>query len=111
GDAPVVVASGASAGDDHRSNPDSQDERRPPMTRSRFAGLSSPIGRVRVIARDGAICRVDFETHAAFDDSPRGDERPEDPLLALALRQLGEYFAGERAAFDLPLEPERGTPF
>jgi len=81
------------------------------MTRSRFADLSSPVGRVRVIARDGAICRVDFETHASFDDSPRGDERPDDPLLAQALGQLREYFAGERVAFDLPLEPESGTAF
>jgi len=80
------------------------------MIRS-FADLSSPIGRVRVVARDGAICRVDFETHAGFEDSARGDERPDDPLLARALVQLREYFAGERAEFDLPLEPEGGTPF
>jgi len=80
------------------------------MTRT-YADLSSPVGRVRVIARDGAICRVDFETHAGFDISPRGDERPDDPLLARALDQLREYFAGARAEFDLPLEPEGGTPF
>jgi len=75
------------------------------------ADLSSPVGRVRVIAHGGAICRVDFQTHASFDESPRGDERPDDPLLAAALRQLREYFAGERTEFDLPLEPETGTPF
>ena len=79
------------------------------MTRL-FADLSSPVGRVRVIARDGAICRIDFETHAGFDESPRGDERPDDPLLAGALRQLREYFAGERTEFDLPLRPA-GAPF
>ena len=80
------------------------------MTRT-YADLSSPVGRVRVIARDGAICRVDFETHASFDDSPRGDERPDDPLLAQALGQLREYFAGERTAFELPLARDEGDAF
>ncbi len=32
------------------------------------------------------------------------------PVLRAAAAQLAEYFAGERAVFDLPLAPE-GTPF
>ena len=37
-------------------------------------------------------------------------EERETPLLAEAMRQLAEYFAGERREFELPLAPE-GTPF
>ena len=33
-----------------------------------------------------------------------------DALTDLAARQLGEYFAGKRTRFDVPLHP-RGTPF
>ena len=36
--------------------------------------------------------------------------RRDDPAFAEAARQLAEYFAGERRAFDLPLAPA-GTPF
>ncbi|AVO48011.1 cysteine methyltransferase [Melaminivora suipulveris] len=32
-------------------------------------------------------------------------------LLRLAATQLGEYLAGERTAFDVPLDPSAGTPF
>lgn len=43
-----------------------------------------------------------------FDARPRADKAG--PVVIRAAQQLLEYFAGERAAFDLPLAPE-GTPF
>jgi methylated-DNA-[protein]-cysteine S-methyltransferase len=37
-------------------------------------------------------------------------DAPDHPVLRLAIRQLGEYFAGARRRFDVPLE-FRGTDF
>jgi methylated-DNA-[protein]-cysteine S-methyltransferase len=58
-----------------------------------------------------------IEAHAAGIrclqfDSPEvpGPPEPDHPLLRQAVRQLEEYFAGRRRAFDLPLDL-RGTPF
>jgi methylated-DNA-[protein]-cysteine S-methyltransferase len=63
--------------------------------------ISSPIGDLRLtVADDGAVTRVDFGTGDVSDD-PRFE-----PLV----RQLDEYFAGERTAFDLPLR-QQGSPF
>lgn len=61
------------------------------------------LGRLRLEEQAGAItgCRW---TEAAADGAAAT------PLLERAARQLAEYFAGERAAFDLPLAPA-GTPF
>jgi methylated-DNA-[protein]-cysteine S-methyltransferase len=70
------------------------------MTETTF---ESPLGPIRLRARDGALCELSFTAGA------RGGE-PSDPVLAEARAQLEAYFAGERTAFDLPLAPA-GTPF
>jgi methylated-DNA-[protein]-cysteine S-methyltransferase len=36
---------------------------------------------------------------------------PSYPILAEAARQIGDYFAGRRTRFDLPLDLSAGTPF
>jgi len=55
----------------------------------------------------GAVARIAWSDHEAGDpQEPPG----ETPLLAEAAQQLGEYFAGTRRNFDLPLDPA-GTPF
>lgn len=64
--------------------------------------IDSPIGPLTLIEREGALARLAFGAHH-IDDSPT-------PLLARAVEQLHEYFAGERRAFDLPLAPS-GTEF
>lgn len=63
--------------------------------------VTSPVGTLRITAENGAITRVDWASGTANDDDS-------DPLLARAVDQLAEYFAGTRTAFDLPLAP-RGT--
>jgi len=68
------------------------------MTRIAFA---SPVGPLIVTETDGAITALGWG-RATPDD--------ETPLLAEARRQLAEYFAGKRTAFDLPLAPE-GSAF
>jgi methylated-DNA-[protein]-cysteine S-methyltransferase len=63
--------------------------------------LASPIGTLTVVVNgDGALTHVLFQDQAP----PAGAER--DPArCAAAVAQLREYFAGERADFDLPLAP------
>ncbi|HEX7300946.1 MAG TPA: methylated-DNA--[protein]-cysteine S-methyltransferase [Solirubrobacteraceae bacterium] len=63
--------------------------------------IPSPIGPLRLtVADDGALTRVDFGAGDVSDD----------PRFAAAAAQLGEYFAGQRTAFDLPMRAH-GTAF
>ena len=73
-----------------------------------FSEMPSPIGRLTLAGNGQAL------THILFEDE--GERRPgsdwvrDDRRLAPARAQLEAYFAGKRAAFDLPLAL-RGTPF
>lgn len=70
-----------------------------------FRTIASPVGQLTLLARESGLAAVLWE-----NDDPAGvrlHPRVEDgdhPLLSEAARQLGEYFAGERRAFDLPLD-------
>ena len=69
--------------------------------------IDSPVGRLSITEAGGALVRI------AWSDSEAGEPRAqpgETPLLARAAEQLGQYFAGRRRDFDLPLNPA-GTPF
>jgi methylated-DNA-[protein]-cysteine S-methyltransferase len=68
-----------------------------------LAVVPTPLGALRLAAHDSALTDVGFAPEAAL-------RAPADPLLALAARQIAEYFAGRRRAFDLPLA-QAGTPF
>jgi methylated-DNA-[protein]-cysteine S-methyltransferase len=69
--------------------------------------VPSPIGALRIDARGDAIVAIHLPGRApASAAATPGKSR----ALATAARQLAEYFAGTRRAFDLPLAPE-GTPF
>ena len=75
-----------------------------------YRDVVSPIGRLRLIARDGELTGIWFESGR---DARKGnaDLVPGDsPVLSLAKAQLEEYFRGERRDFDLPLAPA-GTEF
>lgn len=71
--------------------------------------LDSPIGRLLLAGDEEHLIQVHFQS------GPR-PLRPADGWIAdaapfrSAITQLGEYFAGERRRFDLPLAP-RGTEF
>ena len=70
----------------------------------------SPIGPLRLGERDGAITAIEFSPFREGDGRPRGERDDDHPVLAEAVRQLGEYFAGGRREFDLPLAPQ-GSDF
>lgn len=74
-----------------------------------FDHLDSPVGRLHLLADAGGLRRICFprDKHPRAEDA-LGTHAP--GRLALAKRQLDEYFAGKRHAFDLPLRP-LGTPF
>lgn len=66
--------------------------------------VDSPIGPLSVRVDDaGRLCGLDFGARSGCSD-------PAGATLGVQ-RQLAEYFAGERKAFDLPIAWPRGTAF
>lgn len=75
--------------------------------------IDSPIGPLTLVTDGEALTGLYMETHRHTEPSAWGSRVEADDapgVLREAARQLGEYFAGERTDFDLPLRP-RGTPF
>ena len=85
--------------------------------------MPSPIGTLTIVADHDALVAIRWDTESddrepdAHNpvDAKLGDDvvevAPADhPVLAAAVEQLGEYFAGTRTEFDLPLGPD-GTEF
>lgn len=71
-----------------------------------FDVLPSPLGELTICADELGITAVAFP-----GEVERRDGRPNpNALVRVAIDQLGEYFAGRRATFDLPLHAA-GTPF
>jgi methylated-DNA-[protein]-cysteine S-methyltransferase len=73
--------------------------------------MISPVGELTLIASDAGLVAVLWEN----DDPARvrlGEvqDQADHPVLTRTAAQLAEYFAGERRAFDLPLD-FRGTVF
>ena len=68
--------------------------------------MTSPLGPLRLLARGDKLVGVHLP---AQRELPAAHEQAT-PVLALAAAQLTAYFAGDRVAFDLPLEPQ-GTEF
>lgn len=74
-----------------------------------YATTDSPIGELLVLGDEEKVHGLLMNGDGAFDD--RKLELTQDQkAFAETIDQLGEYFAGERDGFDLPLEPE-GTEF
>ena len=72
---------------------------------------ASPIGDLRIVARDGAITAIEFSPfRAPVSGEPLGSRQDDDPLLRSAVDQLAAYFARDLKEFDLPLAP-RGSAF
>lgn len=67
--------------------------------------LTSPIGPLYVEADEHGLTRLYTHGHRLHADAPANDGAFDE-----VQRQLDEYFAGERTAFELPLSLH-GTPF
>jgi O-6-methylguanine DNA methyltransferase len=70
----------------------------------RYTRFESPLGPVVAVAGDAGLMHVDFV--GAKYERPIGRDWVEDasaPALRACREQLGEYFAGRRKDFDLPL--------
>ena len=71
----------------------------------------SPHGRMLVTASEAGITGVHFGGQKYFPAGDAGSRREaRNPLVLQAIRELAEYFAGERKRFEVVLAPA-GTPF
>lgn len=70
--------------------------------------IESPLGRIEIASDGNAITSLSIERDGAlpYDGEPEKSSK----LLDLAAKQLGEYFAGKRRSFELPVALH-GTPF
>lgn len=69
--------------------------------------FDSPIGPLLLTGDATALTGLYLAEHVRIA-TPRGDR--DDAAFAEPVRQLTEYFAGDRQAFELPIAPA-GTPF
>jgi methylated-DNA-[protein]-cysteine S-methyltransferase len=69
--------------------------------------VDTPIGPLTLVASDAGLRGVLFADQAPPPDAQNGSS----PVLEEAARQLREWFAGERTAFDLPLDLDGATAF
>jgi methylated-DNA-[protein]-cysteine S-methyltransferase len=88
------------------------------MERLLSTTIESPVGTLTLVAGDHGVRAVLWPDEPAArvvlpGTQPLGAEHrgsTAQQVLAETARQLGEYFAGSRQEFDLPLDPV-GTPF
>jgi len=72
--------------------------------------IDTPLGPVRVARTATGIAGLWFEGQKHHPGELTAPMQPDDPLLQCAAQALQRYFAGEAAAFELPLDLH-GTPF
>jgi methylated-DNA-[protein]-cysteine S-methyltransferase len=65
---------------------------------------SSPVGMIRITEDEGYVTSVHFMDGAVEPD------KPSTPLLKMAVKQMNEYFEGERKEFDFPIR-QAGSEF
>jgi len=75
-----------------------------------YAYLETPVGILLIAGDDGAVECISFPRHGKAAKPEPGWLESQRGAVAEAIRQLREYFAGERTGFDLPLAP-KGTEF
>ena len=78
--------------------------------------VPSPLGTILIAATSQGLAGLWFVENqrylpTATTGSTAWPEDPNHPVLKQASQQLGEYFAGQRCHFDLPLDLSCGTAF
>jgi len=81
-------------------------DRPKPEARLRYSIIASPVGPLTLVTSEAGLRALYFGIRRPAD----GVETEDHPALQQAARQLGEYFAGERTVFEVPLDAV-GTPF
>ena len=71
----------------------------------------SPLGPMIVAATGSGLAGVWFEGQRHLPDHSGWPHAPGHPVLATAVQQLSDYFAGRRTRFELPLDLQEGTAF
>jgi len=74
-----------------------------------YTQMESPVGPLLLAADDAGLREILF-VHGRAPARPDASWKEDKAPLKETIRQLREYFAGEREVFDLPLAP-LGTPF
>ncbi|WP_410586993.1 methylated-DNA--[protein]-cysteine S-methyltransferase [Amycolatopsis sp. lyj-23] len=69
----------------------------------KHAVLDSPIGPLTVVGADAFVTGLYFPNHWTRPDRTAFGER-DDTAFPEAVRQLAEYFAGQRTEFDVPTQ-------
>lgn len=82
----------------------------PTVAGTTWRRIPSPVGPLLVAATQDALVAIEFRDNRHPVRRIGIWREGDSPLLQAAGRQLGEYFAGTRRVFDLPLAA-RGTPF
>ncbi len=73
--------------------------------------FASPLGPMTLAATDKGLAGLWFDGQKYMPDTRGWPEQPDHPVLQQAQNELAQYFAGQRRAFDLPLDLDRGTTF
>jgi methylated-DNA-[protein]-cysteine S-methyltransferase len=71
--------------------------------------IESPLGELTLVATDGMLSGLYFSAHRRLPNAATFGPRVHTGFEPV-VDQLGEYFAGQRTQFDVPLSP-RGSPF
>jgi methylated-DNA-[protein]-cysteine S-methyltransferase len=72
---------------------------------------TSPLGDILLAATDQGLCGLWFADGQKHMPDMHGWPAGRNPVIDLAQRQMQQYFAKQRSAFDLPLDLRVGTPF
>ena len=72
--------------------------------------IPSPIGDITAAIKNNALAELHIEGDRYFTRVPADWQRADHPLFDQLARELKEYFAGERTAFEVPLAVD-GTEF
>jgi methylated-DNA-[protein]-cysteine S-methyltransferase len=76
-----------------------------------YKEINSPVGKLKIVASAKTLIAIEWEGESGKRKREHPSKfDPRHPILLETERQLGEYFAGIRTRFDLPLEA-RGSDF
>jgi methylated-DNA-[protein]-cysteine S-methyltransferase len=63
-----------------------------------YQTMDSPLGQLRLVSDGHALLRIEFENMHGKDG-----QQQDDAILSQAIKQLTEYFSGQRRQFSVPL--------